>query len=182
MGLKRTGYLPLRFLPEEEIVPSSVDPFLRKTTLQGFVHDESAAFQGGVSGNAGLFSTAGEVARIYQMLLNGGEFNGKRFLSEATCRLFTTEKSAISRRGLGFDKPDVSIVKRSPCAPSAPEAVYGHTGFTGTCAWVDPENKTVYVFLSNRLCPNVWNTKLGDMNIRRDIQELIYKSIIPQIP
>lgn len=116
------------------------------------------------------------------MLLNGGEFNGKRFLSKATCRLFTTEKSAISRRGLGFDKPDVSIVKRSPCAPSASEAVYGHTGFTGTCAWVDPENKTVYVFLSNRLCPNVWNTKLGDMNIRRDIQELIYKSMIPQIP
>ncbi len=73
MGLKRTGYLPLRFLSKEEIVPSSVDPFLRKTVLQGFVHDESAAFQGGVSGNAGLFSTAEEVAQIYQMLLNGGE-------------------------------------------------------------------------------------------------------------
>lgn len=99
MGLKRTGYLPLRFLPEEEIVPSSVDPFLRKTTLQGFVHDESAAFQGGVSGNAGLFSTAEEVARIYQMLLNGGELDGKRYLSKETCRLFTTTVARSCRRG-----------------------------------------------------------------------------------
>ena len=105
------------------------------------------------------------------MLLNGGEFNGKRFLSKATCRLFTTEKSAISRRGLGFDKPDVSIVKRSPCAPSAPEAVYGHTGFTGTCAWVDPENKTVYVFLSNRIYPEVWNAKLLKSDIREEYRK-----------
>lgn len=175
-------FLPLTKFTKAEIMPTASNDFLRRQDICGYVHDETAACMGGVSGNAGLFSMAEEVAKVYQMLLNGGEFNGKRFLSEATCRLFTTEKSAISRRGLGFDKPDVSIVKRSPCAPSAPEAVYGHTGFTGTCAWVDPENKTVYVFLSNRLCPNVWNTKLGDMNIRRDIQELIYKSIIPQIP
>lgn len=182
MGLQRTMFLPLTKFTKAEIMPTASNDFLRRQDICGYVHDETAACMGGVSGNAGLFSTAEEVAKVYQMLLNGGEFNGKRFLSEATCRLFTTEKSAISRRGLGFDKPDVSIVKRSLCAPSAPEAVYGHTGFTGTCAWVDPENKTVYVFLSNRLCPNVWNTKLGDMNIRRDIQELIYKSIIPQIP
>lgn len=182
MGLQRTMFLPLTKFAKAEIMPTASNDFLRRQDICGYVHDETAACMGGVSGNAGLFSTAEEVAKVYQMLLNGGEFNGKRFLSEATCRLFTTEKSAISRRGLGFDKPDVSIVKRSPCAPSASEAVYGHTGFTGTCAWVDPENKTVYVFLSNRLCPNVWNTKLGDMNIRRDIQELIYKSIVPQIP
>lgn len=182
MGLQRTMFLPLTKFTKAEIMPTASNDFLRRQDICGYVHDETAACMGGVSGNAGLFSTAEEVAKVYQMLLNGGEFNGKRFLSEATCRLFTTEKSAISRRGLGFDKPDVSIVKRSPCAPSASEAVYGHTGFTGTCAWVDPENKTVYVFLSNRLCPNVWNTKLGDMNIRRDIQELIYKSMIPQIP
>lgn len=182
MGLQRTMFLPLTKFAKAEIMPTASNDFLRRQDICGYVHDETAACMGGVSGNAGLFSTAEEVAKVYQMLLNGGEFNGKRFLSEATCRLFTTEKSAISRRGLGFDKPDVSIVKRSPCAPSASEAVYGHTGFTGTCVWVDPENKTVYVFLSNRLCPNVWNTKLGDMNIRRDIQELIYKSMIPQIP
>lgn len=178
MGLKRTGFLPLRFLQKEEIVPSSVDSFLRKTTLQGFVHDESAAFQGGVSGNAGLFSTAEEVARIYQMILNGGELDGKRYLSKETCRLFTTTVSRISRRGLGFDKPDSRNPQKSPCASSAPASVYGHTGFTGTCAWVDPKNGLVYVFLSNRIYPDVWNTKLMRMDIRTRIQEMIYEAVI----
>lgn len=178
MGLKRTGYLPLRFLPEEEIVPSSVDPFLRKTTLQGFVHDESAAFQGGVSGNAGLFSTAGEVARIYQMLLNGGELDGKRYLSKETCRLFTTTVARNCRRGLGFDKPDMQNPAKSPCAPSAPASVYGHTGFTGTCAWVDPDNGLVYVFLSNRIYPDVWNSKLLKLDIRGRIQEAMYRAVL----
>ena len=178
MGLKRTGYLPLRFLPEEEIVPSSVDPFLRKTTLQGFVHDESAAFQGGVSGNAGLFSTAEEVARIYQMLLNGGELDGKRYLSKETCRLFTTTVARSCRRGLGFDKPDMQNPAKSPCAPSAPASVYGHTGFTGTCAWVDPDNGLVYVFLSNRIYPDVWNSKLLKLDIRGRIQEAMYRAVL----
>lgn len=177
MGLKRTGYLPLRFLKKEEIVPSSVDRFLRKTTLQGFVHDESAAFQGGVSGNAGLFSTAEEVAKVYQMLLNGGELDGKRYLSKETCRIFTTTVSRISRRGLGFDKPDARNPQKSPCSASAPVSVYGHTGFTGTCAWVDPKNGLVYVFLSNRIYPDVWNTKLMKMDIRTRIQEAMYKAI-----
>lgn len=178
MGLKRTGFLPLHFLKKEEIVPSSVDPFLRKTTVQGFVHDESAAFQGGVSGNAGLFSTAEEVARIYQMLLNGGELDGKHYLSKETCRLFTTTLSKISRRGLGFDHPDTRNPDRSPCSLSAPAAVYGHTGFTGTCAWVDPENRLVYVFLSNRIYPEVWNTKLMKLDIRTRIQEIIYEALL----
>ena len=177
MGLQRTLFLPLQRFTKAEIMPTAFNDFLRRQDLCGYVHDETAACLGGVAGNAGLFSTAAEVARIYQMLLNGGELDGKRYLSEATCRLFTTAKSVISRRGLGFDRPDVAIVKRSPCAPSAPEAVFGHTGFTGTCAWADPESRTVYVFLSNRLCPDVWNTKLGDMDIRTDIQELIFESL-----
>ena len=178
MGLERTGYLPLRFLKKEDIVPSSTDPFLRKTTLQGFVHDESAAFQGGVSGNAGLFSTAGEVAKVYQMLLNGGELDGKRYLSKETCRVFTTTVSRISRRGLGFDKPDRHNPQKSPCAESAPASVYGHTGFTGTCAWTDPENGLVYVFLSNRTYPDVWNNKLMRLDIRTRIQEAVYKAML----
>ena len=177
MGLQRTMYLPLQKYSKEEIMPTAANDFLRRQDLCGYVHDEAAACMGGISGNAGLFSTASEVAKIYQMILNGGEWNGKRYLSEATCRLFTTETSAISRRGLGFDKPNLKDLKNSPCAASATAAVYGHTGFTGTCAWVDPEHGTVYVFLSNRLCPNVWNTKLGEMNIRTDIQEAIYKSL-----
>lgn len=176
MGLKRTGYLPLRFLKKEEIVPSSVDPFLRKTTLQGFVHDESAAFLGGISGNAGLFSSAEEVAKVYQMLLNGGELDGKRYLSKETCRIFTTTVSKISRRGLGFDKP-ARNGQGGPCSESAPASVYGHTGFTGTCAWVDPDNGLVYVFLSNRTYPNAWNNKLMQLDIRTRIQEAMYKAV-----
>ena len=176
MGLQRTMYLPLLRYSKQEIMPTAANDFLRRQDLCGYVHDETAACMGGISGNAGLFSTATEVAKIYQMMLNGGEWNGKRYLSEATCRLFTTA-SAISRRGLGFDKPNLKDLKNSPCAPSAIGAVYGHTGFTGTCAWVDPEHGTVYVFLSNRLCPNVWNTKLTEMNIRTNIQEAIYKSL-----
>ena len=195
MGLKRTGYLPLNGaatagaayagivsgnhapIPKAEIIPSSVDPFLRKTVLQGFVHDESAAFLGGVSGNAGLFSNATEVARIYQMLLNGGELDGKRYLSPETCRVFTTTVSRISRRGLGFDKPDRQNPAKSPCAVAAPATVYGHTGFTGTCAWVDPTNGLVYVFLCNRIYPDVWNTKLMKLDIRTRIQEVIYQAL-----
>ncbi|WP_281643881.1 serine hydrolase [Bacteroides zoogleoformans] len=177
MGLQRTLFLPLTKFAKTEIMPTAANDFLRRQDLCGYVHDEIAACMGGVSGSAGLFSTAEEVAKIYQMLLDGGEFNGKRFLSETTCRLFTTEKSVISRRGLGFDKPDLSILKNSPCSASAPASVYGHTGFTGTAVWVDPDNKMIYVFLSNRLCPNVWNTKLGDMYITKSIQDLIYESL-----
>lgn len=178
MGLGRTAYLPLRRHPKTAIVPSSIDSFLRKETLQGFVHDETAAFQGGISGNAGLFSTASEVARIYQLLLNGGELDGQRYLSEETCRLFTTDVSKISRRGLGFDKPDLKNAKNSPCAASAPESVYGHTGFTGTCAWVDPENGLVYVFLSNRTYPDATNRKLQQLNIRERMQQALYDALM----
>lgn len=177
MGLQRTLFLPLNRYDKAEIMPTAFNDFLRRQDLCGYVHDETAACVGGVAGHAGLFSTASEVGLVYQMLLNGGELNGKRYLSEETCRTFTTEKSLLSRRGLGFDRPDVSIVKRSPCAPSAPESVFGHTGFTGTCVWADPVSNTVYVFLSNRLCPDAWNTKLSDMNIRTDIQELIFESL-----
>lgn len=178
MGLKHTGFLPLRFADKQEIIPSNHDGFLRKATLQGFVHDESAAFQGGVSGNAGLFSTAREVALICQMLLNGGELNGHRYLSPSTVKRFTTETSRLGRRGLGFDKPDVRNPQKSPCCVDAPASVYGHTGFTGTCAWVDPERKLIYVFLSNRTYPNVYNTKMMKLDIRTRIQEAMYKACI----
>ncbi len=177
LGLKYTDFLPLRHHPKTAVIPSAIDRFLRKVTLRGFVHDEAAAFQGGVSGNAGLFSTAGEVARVYQMLLNGGELEGHRYLSEETCRLFTTETSRISRRGLGFDKPDSSNPSKSPCAEAAPRTVYGHTGFTGTCAWVDPTNKLVYVFLSNRTYPDATNKKLSQLDIRTRIQGALYDAL-----
>ena len=112
------------------------------------------------------------------MLLNDGELDGKRYLSKETCRLFTTTVSKTSRRGLGFDKPDMQNPKSSPRAPSAPISVYGHTGFTGTCAWVDPDNGLIYVFLSNRVYPNTWNTKLQELEIRERIQEAMYQALL----
>ena len=177
MGLQRTLYLPLRRYSKEDVMPTAANDFLRRQDLCGYVLDEAAACLGGVSGNAGLFSTAGELGKVYQMLLNGGALEDKRYLSEATCRLFTTETSAISFRGVGFDKPDAGDLKNSSCSASTPVAVYGHTGSTGTCVWVDPQHKTVYVFLSNKVCPDVWNTKLGDMKICQGIQETIYRSM-----
>lgn len=177
MGLTHTGYLPLRWADKKQLVPSNEDKFLRKQVLQGFVHDESAAFQGGVSGNAGLFSTAAEVAQIYQMLLDGGLYRGKRYLSESTCRLFTTTTSKISRRGLGFDRPNRQNPSQGPCAEAISPSTYGHTGFTGTCAWVDPEQQMVYVFLSNRTYPRAWNPLLSRLKIRSRIQQQLYSPI-----
>lgn len=178
MGLQRTGYSPLRRFQKSEIVPSNKDRFLRKETLQGFVHDEASAFFGGLAGNAGLFSTAGEVARIYQMLLNDGELDGQRVLSKETCQFFTKALAKTSRRGLGFDKPDTKDPKKGNCAACVPAEVYGHTGFTGTCAWVDPVNELVYVFLSNRIYPDVTNRKLSKLHVREQIQEAIYGAMI----
>ena len=177
MGLTHTGFRPLTFLSARHIVPTSADTFLRKTTLRGFVHDESAAFLGGVSGNAGLFSNASEVAALCQLLLDEGVYQGKRYLSAETCHTFTTQTSRISRRGLGFDKPDQGNARVNPCCESAPASVYGHTGFTGTCAWVDPDNGLVYVFLSNRISPDVWNNLLSELDVRERIQETIYRAL-----
>jgi len=177
MGLTHTMYLPLLRISKEQIVPTEYDGFLRKQLLQGTVHDESAAFQGGVSGNAGLFSNAWEVAQIYQMLLDGGVYKNKRYLNQSTVELFASNGSRTSHRGLGFDKPNVNNLDKSNCGEKAPASVYGHTGFTGTCAWVDPDNKLVYVFLSNRVYPHRWPNKLSTLNIRTRIQDAIYEAM-----
>lgn len=180
MNLNRTKYLPLRYYGKDEIMPTANNEYFRRQDLCGYVQDELAACQGGISGNAGLFSTAHEIGQIHQMLLNGGELNGKRYISQETCRLFTSQKSDISRRGLGFDKPsafDPAAPLANPCSPSTPLEVFGHVGFTGTCAWADPVNNIVYVFLCNRMNPDVWNDKIVSMDIIQSIQELIYKSM-----
>jgi len=177
MKLNEMAYLPLRTHNKEEIAPTLKKDFLRNGLLQGYVHDPDAAFLGGVSGNAGLFATARDVAEVYQMLLNGGELNGKHYLSAETCTLFTTTTSASGRRGLGFDKPVTANQQHSPCCISAPSAVYGHTGYTGTCCWVDPVNDLVYVFLSNRTYPNDGVNKLAKKSIRPKIEEVIYQSM-----
>ena len=179
MGLEHTSYHPLEKHPKENIVPTVNQDFLRPGILQGYVHDEAAAFLGGVSGNAGLFSNMYDIARIYQMYLNGGVLEGKRYISEETCKLFTTKKSIHSRRGLGFDKPDKRNPKYSPCAEEAPASVYGHTGFTGTSVWVDPDNELIFIFLSNRVYPHPFDHKnLMRMNIRPLMQQAVYQSLL----
>ena len=183
LKLNSMAYLPLRTHKKEEVAPTLKRDYLRNGIIQGFVHDPSAAFLGGISGNAGLFGTARDVARVYQMLLKKGELDGKRYLSEETCKLFTTNTSVSGRRGLGFDKPVPSEPSRNPCCIDAPSAVYGHTGYTGTACWVDPVNDLIYVFLSNRTYPNDGVNKLAKMSIRPKIQEVIYKSMkTPQPP
>lgn len=179
MGLRHTAFLPLRKFSKAQIVPSVEKDFLRGGVLQGFVQDEAAAFMGGVSGNAGLFSTAQDVAKIAQMWLDKGVCGDRRYLSRATSELFTTLKSRDSRRGLGFDKPNTEYADTNPCAPEAPASVFGHTGFTGTCVWVDPDNELVFVFLSNRTYPSVYEpNNLVRYNIRTRIQQVMYQSIL----
>ncbi len=177
MKLNNMTYLPLRTHQKKDIAPTFIKDFLRNGVLQGYVQDPDAAFLGGVAGNAGLFATASDVATVYQMLLNKGEMDGKRYLKEETCRIFTTTTSKSGRRYLGFDKPVSANPKHSPCCVSAPKEVYGHTGYTGTCCWVDPVNRFVFVFLSNRTYPNDTVNKLAKMNIRTRIQEVIYQSM-----
>jgi CubicO group peptidase (beta-lactamase class C family) len=177
LKLRTMCYLPLRTHKRDDVAPTLKNVLLRHGKVQGYVHDPDAAFLGGVSGNAGLFASARDVAAVYQMLLNGGEMDGHRYLSEETCRLFTTTTSPSGRRGLGFDKPVPARPKINPCCASAPVEVYGHTGYTGTCCWVDPLNKVVYVFLSNRTYPEDGKNKLLKMSIRPKIQEAIYQSM-----
>ena len=177
LGAYTTTYNPLEKYPKEDIVPTERDNFLRKQLLQGYVHDEGAAFLGGVSGNAGLFSNANDIAKLCQMLLNNGTYGGEKYLSKETTTLFTSTKSAKSRRGLGFDKPDPTSSKASPTSPSTSPNTYGHTGFTGTAFWIDPDTNLVYIFLSNRVNETRTNKKLSSLNIRPRIQEEIYKAM-----
>ena len=178
LGASTLTYNPLRRMSIECIAPTERDNVTRRQVLRGYVHDEAAAFQGGVSGNAGLFSTAGDLAKMLQLYLNDGEYGGHRFLTTETCRLFTRSKSPTNRRGLGFDKPDYKNPRYSPCGRLTPPSTYGHTGYTGTAFWVDPDNRLIYIFLSNRVHPTRANSKLFSLDIRTRIQDVIYKSIL----
>ena len=120
---------------------------------------------------------AQELEKILQMFLNGGTYGGERFLKEESINLFTQTKSDISRRALGFDKPDLCDEEKSPCCPEAPSEVYGHTGYTGTCFWVDKRNNMMFIFLSNRVYPHRWNKALMTMNIRPKIQNIAYEAM-----
>lgn len=180
MGLTRTLFRPLQRIDKSQIIPTANNEYLRRQDIHGYVLDEAAACLGGVAGNAGLFSNVTEIAEIYTMLLNKGEYKGNRYLKDSTCELFMTSRSQRSHRGLGFDRPNIHNVNNwlaNNCAVSTPEEVFGHTGFTGTCVWADPVNKLIYVFLSNRVSPNIWNDKIIQKRVREEIQDIIYESM-----
>lgn len=180
LGLTTTGFLPLQRFSEQRIPPTEDEKIFRRQLLRGTVHDPGAALFGGVAGHAGLFSDAYDLAVMMQMLLDGGKFNGYYFFSPETIKLFTAYSSRISRRGLGFDKPekDNAISKDPyPCRHASP-LTFGHTGFTGTCVWVDPKYNLTYIFLSNRVNPEGGsNTTLYRLNTRTNIQDAIYEAV-----
>ncbi len=180
LGLVRTGYHPLEFVNDGNIAPTEYDTYFRMQQLQGYVHDPSAAVFGGVSGNAGLFSTAQEVSTILTMLMHGGEWNGHRCFTEETVAKFTQVWTlhGCERRSLGFDMP--SGGKPSTIIPSmASKRTYGHQGFTGTVFWCDPDSGLIYVFLSNRVCPNAEPNNLSKSRLRLLVHEEIYKGMNP---
>jgi beta-glucosidase-like glycosyl hydrolase/CubicO group peptidase (beta-lactamase class C family) len=179
LGMATTGFKPFQRFGLERIVPTEEDNYFRHQLMRGYVHDEGAAMLGNVSGHAGLFSNAYDLSLLYQMLLNGGELNGQRYLKPETIQYFTAYHSDISRRGYGFDKPEKDNATRKEPYPSslASPATFGHTGFTGTCVWVDPEAGLVYVFLSNRVYDTRNNNLLGKMSIRGKIQDAIYRAL-----
>ena len=176
LGATTMGYLPLRRFPKSVIAPTERDTLFRKRLLVGTVHDQGAAMHGGIAGHAGLFSNANDLAKLGQMLLQEGYYGGIRYYSPETVQLFTRKQFDSSRRGLGWDKGAQSTWN-SPTSIYASPHTFGHTGFTGTCIWVDPEFNLVYVFLSNRVHPIMTNNKLLTMNIRSRIQDVIYQSI-----
>lgn len=175
LGMYTTGFNPRYRFTKSRIIPTEDDSFFRKTLLWGYVHDQGAAMVGGVAGHAGLFSDASDLGILYQMLLNKGIYGGKRFFKASTVDLFTARQSEVSRRGLGFDRSDPDPSKEYP-SKLASSQTFGHTGYTGTCVWVDPKDELVYIFLSNRVNPQVSN-KLSSLNIRPRIQDVIYKAI-----
>lgn len=174
LGMQTAGYLPKKRFAADRIIPTENDTYFRKSVLQGDVHDQGAAMAGGVSGHAGLFATANDLAIFYQLLLNKGSYGGTRYFKSSTVEQFTSRQSNTSRRGLGFDRWDPNN-PNYPSALATPET-FGHTGYTGTCVWADAKNNLIYIFLSNRTYPEV-SDKLSTLKIRPRIQDVIYKAI-----
>jgi CubicO group peptidase (beta-lactamase class C family) len=178
LGLKTMGYLPLNRFHKSRIAPSEIDNYFRFKKVQGYVHDMGAAMFGGVSGHAGLFSNAKDLAILMQMLLNQGNYGSKEFFGPEVVRKFTTKCESCNRRGLGFDMGVTDKNTASNMSKLASNKTFGHTGFTGTCVWVDPDKNLIYVFLSNRTFPTMNNRKLIKEDYRERIHTAIYESII----
>ena len=179
LGMYSTDFKAAERLPASRIVPSCNDILYRKAEIKGSVHDPAAAMLGGIAGNAGLFSTAEDLAKMLQMYLYKGNYGGERYFAPGTIDTFSCSNHIFpeNRRALGFDKPEPDTTKISPVCQFAPLSSYGHTGFTGIMAWCDPDNDLIYIFMSNRTYPDEFNSKLSDQNIRTKIQEVIYDNL-----
>lgn len=177
MGIHSMGYLPLEKFEFDNIIPTENDKLWRKQLLQGYVHDQGTALLGGVGGHAGLFGNANDVAKFMQMYLNGGVYGDVRFIDQETINKYNTCHYCEDnvRRGIGFDKPQLE--EDGPTCGCLSMNSFGHSGFTGTYAWADPEYDIVYVFLSNRIHPSAENRGLIEENIRTEIQRVIYEYI-----
>ena len=184
LGAAGMGYQPWKRFPKERIAPTEYDVAFRQRQIQGDVHDPGAALKGGVAGHAGLFSSANDLAILMQLLLNGGTYGGRRYISEAVITEFTKcqfckPDGSGNRRALGFDKPARS--GKGPTCDCVSYASFGHTGFTGTMVWTDPEQQVIYVFLSNRVYPNAERNKLVELGIRTKIQEVVHAAVAARI-
>jgi beta-glucosidase-like glycosyl hydrolase/CubicO group peptidase (beta-lactamase class C family) len=180
LGAATLGYRPHERFSGERIAPTENDVTFRKRQIHGDVHDPGAAMKGGVAGHAGLFSSANDLAKVMQLLLNKGTYGGHRYLSEAVVEEFTKcqfckPDGAGNRRGLGWDKPVRG--KGGPTCECVSYASFGHTGFTGTMAWADPEQRVVYIFLSNRVYPSAEVNKLATLGIRTKVQEVVHDAV-----
>lgn len=178
LGTRTLGYHPLQRVNISRIPPTEMDVNYRQSLIKGFVHDPSADLMGGVGGHAGVFSNAHDLAILMQMDLQKGTYGENTYFDGATLNKYNRQPYARfkNRRALGWDKPPLKG-NEGNTAPEAPKTTFGHTGFTGTCAWVDPENQIVYIFLSNRVYPTARNNKLAKENVRENIQSAIYKAM-----
>lgn len=174
LGACTMGFCPWKRYDDERLIPTEIDGYFRKEPLQGFVQDAGAALAGGVAGHAGLFATAYDLALVGEMLLNGGSYGGREYLRPETVRAFTAQQSTVSHRGLGFDRWNPDADEPYP-SRLASHQIFGHTGYTGTCLWIDPDARLVYIFLSNRTYPN-GSRKLLQLNIRPRILDTIYEA------
>jgi CubicO group peptidase (beta-lactamase class C family) len=177
MGMSSTDYLPLEKTTIDNIAATELDDYFRKELIRGSVHDEGASTMGGIAGHAGLFSNATDLAKLYLMLMNKGSWNGQQYIKPSTVAYFTAYQNE-SRRGLGFDKPEKNNQTSATPYPSlsVSPSTFGHTGFTGTCVWADPEKGILYIFLSNRVFPTRDNKAFSALNLRPTIQEVVYKA------
>ena len=177
MGLKNITFNPHQNISEKRIPPTERDKYFRLQTVQSYVHDMGSAMLGGVSGHAGLFSNARDLAILMQMLLNGGNYGGKNYLNPSTIASFTQRCSNCTRRGIGFDMRQLDPTLSENMSPKASANTFGHLGFTGTCVWVDPNENLIYILLSNRTYPSMFNYKFSRENYRPKIQEAVYDAM-----